>query len=163
MRSAAQHRTTFSLIDCSRNVLGTAQTSARASSYYLPAVLATATAMALELGISRQTVFGIFSAALLVSAVVGPLAGRFIDQHGGRPVPLTSNAVFALGLAGLGLAQGPFTLVLAWMGCRLYDAALASLVRPRLAQRHYRYHADGRVGWPLSSLLEAHFGWRATC
>ena len=126
--------------------------------------------MALELGISRQEVFGIFSAALLVLAVVGPLAGRFIDQHGGRPVLLTSNAVFALGLAGLGLAQGPFSLALAWMGCHLYDAALASLVR--LYDRDSPNVTTGitlltgfasTVGWPLSSLLEAHFGWRATC
>ena len=123
------------MIDRTRTVLalGTAQTLARASSYYLPAVLATA--MALELGISRPTVFAMFSAALLVSAMVGPLAGRFIDQQGGRRVLLASNAVFALGLAGLGLSQGPFSLALAWivlglaMGCGLYDAAFASLVR----------------------------------
>ena len=123
------------MIDRTRTVLalGTAQTLARASSYYLPAVLATA--MALELGISRPKVFAMFSAALLVSAMVGPLAGRFIDQQGGRRVLLASNAVFALGLAGLGLSQGPFSLALAWivlglaMGCGLYDAAFASLVR----------------------------------
>lgn len=164
------------MIDRTRTVLalGTAQTLAWASSYYLPAVLATA--MALELGVSRPTVFAMFSAALLVSALVGPLAGRFIDQQGGRPVLLASNAVFALGLAALGLAQGPVSLALAWlvlglaMGCGLYDAAFASLVR--LYDRDSRSVITGitllagfasTVGWPLSSLLEAHFGWRATC
>lgn len=164
------------MIDRTRTVLalGTAQTLAWASSYYLPAVLAAA--MALELGVGRPTVFAMFSAALLVSAMVGPLAGRFIDQRGGRPVLLVSNAAFALGLAAMGLAQGPISLALAWivlglaMGCGLYDAAFASLVR--LYGRDLRSVITGitllagfasTVGWPLSSLLEAHFGWRNTC
>ena len=112
--------------------LGSAQTLAWTSSYYLPAVLATA--MALEIGVSRLTVFAMFSAALLGLAMVGPLADGTIGQHGGRPVLLASNGVFAVGLVALGLAQGPISLALAWivlglaMGCGLYDAAFASLV-----------------------------------
>jgi len=52
--------------------LGTAQTLAWASSYYLPAVLAAP--MARDLGVSTPTVFAAFSAALLVSAALGTLA-----------------------------------------------------------------------------------------
>ena len=83
------------MIDRTRTVLalGTAQTLAWASSYFLPAVLATA--MALELGVSLPTVFAMFSVALLVAAVVGPPAGRFVDQHGGRRVLLASNSASA--------------------------------------------------------------------
>ncbi|MEO5881780.1 MAG: MFS transporter, partial [Caldimonas sp.] len=62
--------------------LGIAQTLAWASSYYLLAVLAEP--MAKDLGTSVATVFGAFSAALLVSAAAGPYTGRAIDRWGGR-------------------------------------------------------------------------------
>ena len=73
--------------------LGTAQTLAWGSSYYLPAILANP--IAEELGLSRTTVFGLFSGALLLSAVLGPSVGRAIDNRGGRGVLALSN------LAGL--------------------------------------------------------------
>ncbi|MBH1978198.1 MAG: MFS transporter [Comamonadaceae bacterium] len=92
--------------------LGTTQTLAWASSYYLPAMLATP--MARDLGVSTPTVFAAFSLALVVSALLGPLAGHAIDRHGGRPVLLATNMVFALALAALALAQGPVTLFAAW-------------------------------------------------
>ncbi len=154
--------------------LGTAQTLAWASSYYLPALLATP--IARDLGIGRPTVFAVFSVALMVSAVAGPAAGRLIDRHGGRRVLLASNGLFALGLAGLGLAQGLGGLTLAWvvlglaMGCGLYDAAFAALVR--LYGRDARQAITGitliagfasTVGWPLTTLLEAQWGWRGAC
>jgi hypothetical protein len=60
--------------------LGTAQTLAWGSSYYLPAILADP--IAHGLGVSRTTVFGLFSGALLLSAVLGPAVGRAIDNRG---------------------------------------------------------------------------------
>ena len=85
--------------------LGSAQTLAWASSYYLPAMLAAP--MARDIGISTPTVFAAFSMALVVSAFLGPYAGRAIDRWGGRPVLIGTNVVFALGLAGLGIAHSP--------------------------------------------------------
>jgi hypothetical protein len=64
--------------------LGTAQTLAWASIYYLPAILADPIAQGT--GVSRTVVFGLFSGALLLSAVFGPAVGRAIDQRGGRGV-----------------------------------------------------------------------------
>ncbi|MDQ2736047.1 MAG: MFS transporter [Pseudomonadota bacterium] len=154
--------------------LGTAQTLAWASSYYLPAMLAAP--MARELGLATPTIFAAFSLALLVSAVLGPLAGRMIDRHGGRLVLVATNGVFALGLAGLGAAQGPWSLFAAWvvlgigMGSGLYEAAFATLVR--LYGRDSRGAITGitliagfasTVGWPLSAYLESHIGWRGAC
>ena len=60
--------------------LGTAQTLAWGSTYYLPAVLAAP--MAREFGVSPAWIFGAFSAALVVSALLGPAAGRAIDLRG---------------------------------------------------------------------------------
>jgi len=77
--------------------LGSAQTLAWGSTYYLPAILAAP--MARELGVSTGSVFGAFSAALVVAAVLGPLVGRRIDRFGGRDVE--PGLSIALGLAGL--------------------------------------------------------------
>ena len=62
--------------------LGSAQTLAWGSTYYLPAILAEP--MASELGISTGNVFAAFSLALIVTAVLGPLSGKRIDHHGWR-------------------------------------------------------------------------------
>lgn len=154
--------------------LGSAQTLAWASSYYLLAILADP--IARDLQVSVPTVFGAFSFALLVSAALGPFAGRTIDRWGGRPVLMATNVVFAVGLAALAFAQGPVGLFLAWavlgiaMGSGLYEAAFAALVR--LYGGNSRNAITGitllagfasTVGWPLSTLLEAEVGWRGTC
>lgn len=154
--------------------LGSAQTLAWASTYYLPAMLAAP--MARELGVSVPTVFAAFSAALIVSAGVGPLAGHAIDRWGGRPVLAATSLVFAAGLAALGAVQGPVGLFAAWvllgvgMGSGLYEAAFAALVR--LYGRSSRGSITGitliagfasTVGWPLTTVLELQFGWRGAC
>ena len=113
--------------------LGSAQTLAWASSYYLPAMLATP--IASDLALAPPLVFAAFSLSLVVSALVGPWTGRAIDRWGGRPVLIGTNPLFALGLVALGLAQGPMSLFAAWaliglaMGSGLYDAAFATLVK----------------------------------
>jgi MFS family permease len=154
--------------------LGTTQTLAWASSYYLPAMLAVP--MARSLGVAVSTVFAAFSAALVVSALLGPYAGRAIDCWGGKPVLVGSNLVFALGLAALASARGSVGLFSAWlviglgMGGGLYEAAFAAVVR--LYGTRSRGAITGitlfagfasTVGWPLSSFVEAHYGWRDAC
>ena len=154
--------------------LGTAQTLAWASSYYLPAMLAAP--MARDLGVATPTVFAAFSVALIVSALLGPFAGRAIDRHGGRPVLVGTNLLFAASLVGMALAQGPAGLFAAWMlmgvamGSGLYEAAFATLVRL------YGQGARGAItgitliagfastlGWPLSAWMETQWGWRGAC
>lgn len=154
--------------------LGSAQTLGWASSYYLPAILAAP--MARDLGIPASWVFAGFSAAMLLSAVLGPAAGRAIDLRGGRDVLTVSNLVFALGLVLLAVAQGPAMMVLGWlvigagMSMGLYDAAFATLAG--LYGRAARSPITGitliagfasTVGWPLSALMEDAFGWRGAC
>ena len=154
--------------------LGTSQTLAWASTYYLPAVLAGP--MARELGVSVQLVFAAFSAALVISALLGPYAGRAIDRLGGRPVLIATSFVFASGLGLMAIASGPVGLFIAWavlgvgMGSGLYEAAFSTLVR--LHGRNTRGAISGvtlfagfasTIGWPLSAFLETHFGWRGAC
>jgi len=154
--------------------LGCAQTLAWASSYYLPAILAVP--MARDLKISPSWIFGAFSIGLVVSALLGPAAGRAIDARGGRPVLVLSSLVFAGGLALLGLANGLVLLTIAWvvlgvaMALGLYDAAFSTLAH--LYGRAARGPITGitliagfasTLGWPLSALLEAEIGWRGAC
>ena len=156
------------------SALGIGQTLAWASSYYLAAILAAP--MAAAVGVTVPTVFAAFSAALLVSAAIGPLAGHAIDRWGGRPVLVATNLIFAIGLAMLGLAETLVGLCAGWlvlgfgMGSGLYEAAFTTLVR--LYGHDARNAITGvtlfagfasTIGWPLSAWLEAHYGWRDAC
>jgi len=156
------------------STLGVTQIFAWGSSYYLPAVLAHP--IAEGLGISAPTVFGGFSMALVVAALLGPLAGRSIDRFGGRPVLMATNLIFSLGLCLLAIAQDTAGMLIAWlvigigMGGGLYEAAFSTLVR--------LYGSDSRaaitgvtlvaglastLAWPLSAWLEVQVGWRGAC
>ena len=154
--------------------LGTAQTLAWASSYYLPAMLAAP--MARGLGFAPSTLYAALSMALLIGAAISPWAGRRVDSKGGRQVLLLSNALFVAGLLALAGAQGLVSMLLAWvllglgMGCGLYDTAFATLVH--LYGKGARQPISGitllagfasTVGWPLSALMEAQGGWRIAC
>ncbi|RTL47862.1 MAG: MFS transporter [Bradyrhizobiaceae bacterium] len=154
--------------------LGTSQTLAWASSYYLPAILANP--ISHDLGISSNWLFGAFSASLVISGVLGPRVGRQIDLVGGRKVLCASNLVLASGLALMGLSASLWMLAAAWlvlgvgMGLGLYDAAFGAL--GRMYGTNARRAITGitliagfasTVGWPLSSLGLTTIGWRETC
>ena len=64
--------------------LGTTQTLAWASSYYLPAILADP--IGRDVGVYSNWIFAAFSASLVISALLGPRIGRQIDLVGGRSV-----------------------------------------------------------------------------
>jgi predicted MFS family arabinose efflux permease len=155
-------------------VLGTTQTLAWASTYYLPAILADR--ISDELGMSSSWFFAAFSGSLVVAAMVGPRVGRTVDAIGGREVLAGSSVIIAIGLAALAFAQTQAMLWLAWlvlglgMGLGLYDTAFAALGRI--------YGTDARsaitgitllagfastVGWPLTAWGAAELGWRETC
>ena len=154
--------------------LGTTQTLAWASSYYLPAILADP--IARDLGISNNWFFAAFSAALIISGLLGPRVGRQIDLVGGRQVLSISNVTLAVGLVVLGSAHSVFVLVSAWfvlgigMGLGLYDAAFGALGRiygdrARRAITGITLIAGfaSTVGWPLSAWGLEIIGWRNTC
>jgi MFS family permease len=154
--------------------LGSAQTLAWGSTYYLPAILAVP--MADDLGISTGLVFAAFSAALVVSAILGPLAGRRIDFFGGRDVLAVSSLTFAVGLVMLGLAKGATMLFAGWlvlgvgMAMGLYEAAFSTLAG--IYGREARGPITGitllaglasTICWPISAYMEAEIGWRLAC
>src|SRR5262249_6395320 len=154
--------------------LGTTQTLGWASSFYLPAILGAR--MGADLAMSSTWFFAAFSAALLVSALVGPRVGRTVDAVGGREVLAVSNVVLAAGLTILALAHSQVMLWLAWMvlglgmGIGLYDTAFAAL--GRIYGSEARSAITGitlvagfasTVGWPLTAWGASELGWRETC
>jgi len=154
--------------------LGTTQTIAWASSYYLPAILAAP--IARDLDVTQTLVFAALSGALVISGILGPRIGHTIDKVGGRGMLAVSNGVLALGIGLLSFATGPLLLFAAWivigvgMGMGLYEAAFATLTR--IYGMAARKPITGitliagfasTVGWPLTAWLEARYGWRATC
>ena len=154
--------------------LGTTQTLAWASSYYLPAILADP--IARDLGISSNWFFAAFSAALVISGLLGPRVGRQIDIVGGRQVLSISNVTFAIGLAMLGGSHSLWMLAIAWlllgigMGLGLYDAAFGALGRiygdkARRAITGITLLAGfaSTIGWPLTAWGLESIGWRNTC
>ncbi len=154
--------------------LGTTQTLAWASSYYLPAILADP--IARELGVSNNWIFAAFSASLVISGLLGPRIGRQIDIVGGRQVLSISNVTLAVGLVALGVAHSLPVMVAAWlilgigMGMGLYDAAFGALGRiygdkARRAITGITLLAGfaSTVGWPLTAWGLETIGWRNTC
>src|SRR3982075_1230280 len=154
--------------------LGTTQTLAWASSYYLPAILADP--IGRDLGVSSNWILAAFSASLVVSALLGPRVGRQIDLVGGRSVLSASNLTLAAGLALLGFTYSIPLLIGAWlllgigMGLGLYDAAFGAL--GRIYGDAARRSITGitliagfasTVGWPLTAFGLQSIGWRNTC
>jgi MFS family permease len=153
------------------SALGITQTLAWASTYYLTAVFTDP--VSADLHLSRTWFYGSVSVALLLSGLLGPLAGRTIDRYGGRDVLAATNLVFAAGLVLLSIATGPVSLIAAWlvlgigMGFGLYEAAFATVAG--LYGRDARNAITGitlfagfasTIGWPLSAGLIDAFGWR---
>ena len=153
--------------------LGVAQIISWGTLFYAIGVLGAP--MRAELGVSDVFLFGAFTAGLLVSGVLAPMAGRHIDRHGGRAVLSAGSIVGALSMAVLAVCANRFTLTLGWllagaaMAGALYDPAFAAL----------SYHAGERyrravttltlfggfastVFWPLSQVLLDAVGWRYT-
>ena len=156
------------------SALGIVQILAWGTSFYFPAVFATA--IVADTGWSLGLVVSGTSIGLLIAGLISPQVGRLIDRHGGRPIMLASSLFYAAGLAGAGLSPNLPMYLLSWvvigigMGTGLYDAVFSALGR--------MYGKDARgpitnltlfggfastVCWPLSAFMIDHAGWRIAC
>ncbi len=130
-------------------------------------------AMTADLGWNRATVYGGFSAAIVVMALVSPAAGTAVDRWGGHLVMPAGAALSALGCALLAATHAPIPYFASWavlgVGMRLclYDAAFASLARAAgpaarrpMSQITLFGGLASTVMWPVGHALSEWLGWR---
>jgi MFS family permease len=128
-----------------------------------------------DLGLAPSVVFGAFSWSLLVSGLLAPAVGLWLDRSGGRAVMGAGSLVGAIGLFLLSRASSPTTYFVAWtvlgaaMALALYEAAFATINRefdsnPRQGISTLTLFAGfaSTVFWPLTLKLNGWLGWRDT-
>lgn len=155
-------------------VLGLGQVVAFASSYYLLGVLADS--MARGLGLPASRLFAALSVAFLISAVLTPSAGRWIERRGGRRVLIGSHVAFAAALLLMALAPHALVGLLGvaalglGMAVGLYGTAFAVLVEMHGAAARRPITAvsllgalGGGLGWPITRIAVEAWDWRAAC
>lgn len=151
--------------------LGASQLVLWGISYYLIGVFGEP--IAKEFGWDRAVVYGGFSAALVVMAVVSPFVGMAIDRYGGRRVMIGGALLCAGGCMGLATMHSLTAYYAAWlclgvaMRASLYDAAFATLARiggPEarlpMAQITLLGGLASTCFWPIGRTLVDVLGWR---
>ncbi len=151
--------------------LGLTQIIGYGTLFYSYSVLAPA--IARDMDVTVEQVFGIFSAALFVGGLSAPVIGRQIDRIGAATVLAVGSVLSALTLATCAGAPSfvvfAVTLVLVEMasGMVQYQAAFAVLVEwdplasPR-GMNHLTLIGAGAsaIFWPLSAALMEYLTWR---
>jgi MFS family permease len=151
--------------------LGITQIISWGSGFYIPAVLAVP--ISKSLNITTELFFWAFTVSLLVSGLLGPRIGKFIDRLGGRKVLPFGSIAFFIGLALLATATEPIQLFAAWFFIGIggsmgnYDAAFATAVNffgsksnAVIAGITVFAGFSSTISWPLTTLLFNQFGWR---
>jgi MFS family permease len=151
--------------------LGITQITSWGSIYYLFALLLQP--LHRELAISKPLAVGAFSLALLLSGVLAPRVGAWIDAHGGRRPMVLGSLLAVAGLFLLSQASSAGMLYAVWallgvaMAMTLYEPAFA--VVTRAFALNYRRAITvltlfgglaSTVFWPLTQALIDELGWR---
>lgn len=155
-------------------LIGVSMTIGYGTLYYPFAILGPETARAQ--GWSTSFVFGVFSVALLTSAVTASLVGRAMDRFGARPVMVAGSCLAALTLFNLSSVQTmtgfAIAMLLIEFAARMvqYETGFAALtaIHGRQARRpiaHVTLIAGfaSTVFWPLIHWLLFYMDWRGVC
>jgi len=155
-------------------LIGVSMTIGYGTLYYPFAILGPEIARAQ--GWSNSFVFGVFSAALLTSAVTASLVGRAMDRFGARPVMVVGSCLAALTLFNLSHVQSmagfAVAMLLIEFSARMvqYETGFAALtaIHGRKARRpiaHVTLIAGfaSTVFWPLIHWLLGFMDWRGVC
>ena len=153
--------------------LGITQIVSWGTLYYSIAVLGET--MRTELGIAAPLLFGAYSLALLIAALVAPTIGRAIDRRGGRQVMAAGSVVAGAALLAIAHVHSPVALYAAWaiagvaMAMTMYDAAFATLSQHSGASYRTALTALTLMGglastvfWPTALKGLEWVGWRDT-
>ncbi|MBW3097690.1 MFS transporter [Pseudohoeflea coraliihabitans] len=151
--------------------LGVTMTIGYGTLYYPFAILGPE--IARHFGWADSFVFGVFSIALLSSALAAPLAGRLLDRVGARPVLMLGSALVAACLVWLSQISGRASFIAAILLAEclsvmvLYDACFAALTAMHgLKARRHITHVTLIAGfastifWPLIHAMLTVMDWR---
>lgn len=151
--------------------LGLTQITSWGSLYYLFALLMQP--LQRELQIDKTWIVGAFSVALLLSGLLAPKVGAWIDRHGGRAPMVAGSLLAVAGLLLLSQVSSAWQLYAVWallgvaMAMTLYEPAFAVITRA--FPRDYRKAITvltlfgglaSTVFWPLTQALIDGLGWR---
>ena len=143
------------------------------ATFWLPAV--TGPAMASDLGMSLPLVMAGPTVMLIVMAMAAWPLSTIFERYGARPVMGFGSPLGAAGLLVMTFAQGPVSYAVAWIMIGLAGAGMlttpAQIAVAEIAGEKAREAlgvlilAGGltsTIVWPLTALLQAQWGWRAT-
>lgn len=155
-------------------LIGVSMTIGYGTLYYPFAILGPE--IARDMGWSNSLVFGVFSAALLTSAVTASFVGRAMDRFGARPVMVLGSVLAGATLLNLSLVQSVVGFAIAMplieVAARMiqYETGFAALIaiHGRQARRpiaHVTLVAGfaSTVFWPLIHWLLGFMDWRGVC
>lgn len=130
-------------------------------------------AMEEELDWSSATLSAGFALAVLISGLVAPSVGAWIDQRGSRGLMLTGSVLGAVGIALWGISYSIYSFFAAWcliglsMAATLYAPAFATVVRLSGEKSRSAIVSITLVGalastlfMPNAAYLGDQFGWR---
>lgn len=131
------------------------------------------TTIGLELGLSREIVFGGITLMLLVSAALAPHFGRLVDRMGARNIMTAGSFVAAAAMLASAVSGGVLSYMLAWvlvgiaMPMMLANAAMPGLVqvvgpnaRRAITGLTLISGLTSTVFLPLNNFLMQSIGWR---
>jgi MFS family permease len=149
------------------------QMAAWGTTFYLPSVIGGA--MARDLGLSTDMVFGGVTLMMLASALLSPALGRHVDRAGARLPMSAGAAILGGGLLILAMSGGPVGYLVAFAVFGV--GAALSMSNPSFAAVAQACPGEGRrpialmmlvsglasgIYWPITGWLEARYGWRMT-
>ena len=131
--------------------------------------------IAVDAGWAAPTLAAAFSAALVVSALLGVAAGRWIDRHGPRGLMTAGSVIAVLAMVGVGWSPNVAWFVAAWL---LAGAAMSAVLYLSAFAAITRWYGERRVGAltvltlagglastifaPIIAVLAERLGWRGT-
>ncbi len=153
-------------------VLALTQTIGWGTTYYLPSVLARD--IAHDVDLSNTLVFAAITMMLVLSAVISPRVGAYLDQHRPAHAMMAGSLALAVGLVIVAYAKGPVQYLAGWAITGVGSASALTLgAHVAVVQR---YGAQARhfltllmltggisvgVFWPLTNWLLGMMSWRA--
>ena len=155
------------------SILSVSQLLGWGTTFDMPSVLGRA--MARDLDMPFETIFGGLSVMMTMVALASPRVGRLLETMGAARVLATGSGILAIGLAGLASAQGPVSYFAAWAVIGFggafaltVPANTAIVEREGLGSKRTMSTMSVFTGlssaifWPVLTSGDAAFGWRVS-